>query len=558
MKLAEQYARVHARLASRAADPLRYWHFAVPRMRDAFGLFAHPRAPISELYARGANGTGKTLTNAAYVLACLQKRREFDGVALPQWRGKVEGVFLSLDYKAQKLSVQPAILKLLGKWPHHARYTGDVLSTVAIMPVNGSSDESEWSTLTLLSEENKRAGVGVRADVVAFDEPPEIEILRELRKAAHAGRRGIRVIGATPTIRRQWAPLKDEYGDSPRSSLRRVGPDWAEVRWSLDEVADWVLSPAEKDKLKREYGRDRKRRDPLYDARVFGDYIDASGSCPFDIDTLLAMLDECVDPELVEWPVSAEEGGEEAESRVARRVTVEVYAKPRKSRSYYVTIDPSSGTDDGLHDPYEIEIAELGSGDLVARCGGYLSGRTVGILAAGLARQYHDALIDVEVNDRWGVNVVEGCYAASYANFARERRELRPGEWSNEIGFHNTAQSRPVIIGSIQAWIEARRAGIRYAECRSRFVLQSLLDCILDETGKIVAAPGLHDEPLICWGQMLRKAVTRSGRLMPELYARERTPDEVLAALIRGEGEEEESDAPFGQVWKPARERPRI
>jgi len=523
-------------------DPLSVWHFAVTRLREAFGLFS-VRNPIEELHLRACNVGTKTETLAAWFIACLQKRQSLDGVAIPQWRGAVHAAQLVRDYKQQVLSVQPAYLRLLGRWPHRPRYKGEILSSLLVMPVGGNPrDETGWSVVHFLSQENRRSGLGVRADLIGFDEPPIMEILRELRKAAHAGRRLIIVIAETPVIGSQWRPLLSDYGDCPRSSIRRVDQERAEVRWSLAEVSDSVLPPAAKDKLRRKYALEPF----LADAREHGDYRSTEGLCPFHIPTLQEMLDACTEPDTIQWKITQEADDATGRTRISRSVPVEVWEHAKVDESYLVTIDPSSGIDDNLHDPYELEVTKLGSGDLVLRAGGYLSGYLVGVLAAGIARQYNNAPIDPEVNDRWGVNVVEGVNASRYANFARERRELRPGEWSNEIGFHNTGKSRPLIIGALQAWIDARRAGIKYATCPSRKVIETLLDCILDEAGKIVGAPGVHDECLIVRGQALRRAVRRVGMDIPESNAPVRTRDQELAAMIRGEPAGGEHEPPYG------------
>lgn len=539
---------MRAGLAIRQREPLSVFHFAVPRLREAFALLADPHNPISELHAIGPNKGSKTYSDAAYVVACAQKRETLDGVPLPKWRGPIECVQMVLDYPQQLLSVQPAYMKALGQWPHHARYVGATLKTLHIMPVGGSpTDEREWSVVHFLSSEGRRKrgtrGLGVRADVVCFDEPPDMETLRELRKAAHSGRRLVLLLGYTPTVRSQWGPVIADIGEhigSPASRDRivRIDRRRAAVRWSLADVSDNVLSKAEKDDLLLSYlgpAMDFDHPlDPLARARWFGDAIDTSGLCPFHIPTLQAMLDACTDPEIVQWKITQEADAESGRARVTRSIPVEVWGHAQIDKSYHEPIDPSSGVDDSMHDPFELEVAEMGSGDLQARAGGYVSGYLVGVLSAGIARQYNNARIDPEVNDRWGVNVVEGVHASRYGNFSRERRELRPGEWSDEIGFHNTAKSRPLIIGAIQAWVESWRVGIKYARCPSRKIIQTLLDCILDEKGKIVGAPGHHDECLIVWGQCLRRTVSRMGRDIPDSNPPIRTRDQELLDEIMG------------------------
>jgi len=557
----ELIARARAGLDLKPRDPLSYWHFAVPRLRDAFALFADPD-PIDELHGRACNVGTKTESFAAYALACLQKRPTLDGVPIPRWKGRVEAVQLVLDYKQQLLSVQPAYERLLGRWPKHVHKTGTVWESISVMPFGGRPDsQSGWSIIHFLSQKNLTSGIGVRADVVMFDEPPNISILRELRKAPHAGRQMVLGIGETPTIRRQWAELARDYGDTPRRTLRRVDQERAECRWSMDEVADWVLSPEEKAKLLRKYlGADMDLshpRDPLALARIHGDYCNTEGSCPFHIPTLEAMLAECVDPlETFGWPISQE--GIERETggrpKVTRHVPVEVWRRPRPAESYLITIDPSSGVDDSDHDPYDLQVTEIGTGDLVLEAGGYLPGYVVGLLAAGIARQYNNAAIDPEVNDRWGVNVVEGVHAARYGHFARERRELKPGEWADEIGFHNTQKSRPIIIGSIQTWVDAWQAGVRYAKCPSRKVIETLLDCILDQDGKVVGAPGVHDERLIVRGQALRRTVKRRGMDIP--YGDPPVLSKAEKLIQKVMGTQDAFEPPGG--GRAVRERPRV
>src|SRR3990172_7482943 len=147
--LAESYTKIRRFNAMRDSDPLRWWHFAVPRLKEAFALLGQG---LTELHARGPNKGTKTQTTAAFVMACLQKRLTLDGVPLPQWKGPVEAVQLMLDYPQQLLSVQAAYLKVLGDWPHHPQKDGEILKALRIKPVNGSSDQATWSVIHFLSQ----------------------------------------------------------------------------------------------------------------------------------------------------------------------------------------------------------------------------------------------------------------------------------------------------------------------------------------------------------------------------------------------------------------------
>lgn len=472
--------------------------------------------PITELLLQGPNVGGKTEAEYAVGLACLQKRRSLDGVPMPQWRGKVDAISLELDYPTQRLSSQQTVLRLIGEWPHRAKWKGDdILSSVMIQPVNGNSDVSSWSTLTFMSQENRRTGTGIRADIVLGNEPPVEGIWREVRKARHAGRRGIRIIGMTPINRRQWEWVKNDYGDRPRDVVTRVGRHWAVARWSL-----WhnkALGADHIEQLLVEYGRDKPkdRRDPLYDARVHGDFIDTTGLCPFNVPALLRMLDECVEPEVREWQITREVSGANGLVHKVVKVLVHVLADAVAGMTYYEDIDPSKGIYSPTHDPGGILVSEMGTGNDMAMYEGYIGSYGLGVLGAGLARQYLNATVDPESNSGWAEGVLRGLSDSGYGNIASTPRMLQPGKWESRLGFETTNTTRPAMIEAIQEWIEAYDAGMPYARCRFRRIIQTLLDTILDGDGKPVAAPGFHDEFLILKGQSLRK--TRLRRVDPNL-----------------------------------------
>ncbi len=518
-------------LASKKSDPLAWWVFGVERLRDAFRLFT-AADPIDELHLRACNLGTKTETGAAWMLACLMKLPLLDSVPIPQWTGSVEGAQFVLDYKQQLLSVQPAYLRLLGAWPNHPRYSGEILTSLRIKPLGGDDDESKWSVLHFISQENKRSGVGFRTDIASFDEPPAIEVLREMRKSGHANRRSIRIIPETPIKRRQWAPLREDYGDTPRRCIRRIDKERAEARWSLDEVADWIIPRERKEALRRIYATD-----PYRAAREHGDYANAEGSCPFDEATIYAMMDAwCVTPKLrtIQVPVEAATG----QPKRTIPMEVEYWEPPKIDKEYYQDIDPASGIDDNKHNPLGLHLSNDNTGDLLVRWNGYEAPYTVGGLAAALHRHYNSAWTDIEMMDSWGINVERGYRDGGGGCLCRERRELRAGEWSNETGFRVRAQTRAVWVGCIQEWIAAFKAGAPYAICRSRAVFECLLDMELDERDKPVAGPGIaHAEDFVLLGQKLAR-LQRFKADAPALHVPQPTETQALASLIRGQDDD--------------------
>jgi hypothetical protein len=537
-ELGRRLIRVKQGLALRERDPLALWHHSSEQSREATALTNE----VDEIHARAANKGGKTEWEYAVGLAILQKRPSLDGVPLPQWRGRVEGVSLELDHEQQKLSSQQTILRLLGKWPHHAKHVGDALKTLRIMPVSGDADESRWSTLTFMSQKNMSTGKGIRADLVLGNEPPREDIWREMRKAAHAGRRIVRIIGETPTKRREWSWIKDDYGDCPRDSIRRQ-QNRAEVRWSLHH--NTALSADETKALLAEYWGDPSREypaDPLYDARVFGDYIDTTGLCPFDIVALNHMLEECIPPSERQWTITREVDGDDGRVKAQTKVLISVLKDPEPGKSYYLDVDPSKGINDRSHDPGGILVSEMGSGEDVAMYEGYVGSYGLGSLAAGLARQYNNSLVDPESNSGWAEGVMRGLGDAGYGNIARTRKMGTEGRWETLWGFATTDVTRPAMIEEIQSWAAAYASGIHYAPCRFRRIIETLLDVILDENGKPVASPGQHDEFMILKGQSLRKTVARRldqnlarpARLLPAKPKAEQTLDDLIKRAVNG------------------------
>ncbi|HMI36949.1 MAG TPA: hypothetical protein VK505_04920 [Steroidobacteraceae bacterium] len=525
------------------SDPLAYWTHAAPQLREATRLTTQ----VTEISVRAPAGGGKTEWGTAIVLGCAEGRRELDGIPLPFWSGRVDALELARDYNEQKLASQQTYLRLLGNWPHKIRWSGnDIVSSIRVRHADSSDDLATWSLIDFRSQENRHAGVGVRADIVRGDEPPYEEIWHEVRKAAHANRRALRLLTFTPIKRSEWWWLQREYGDGPRSRVRRVGKHWAEVRYSLKD--NTILSAARKAELIDGYEREGK----LIEARVHGDYVSTEGSCPFDEKTLFAMMEAwCTPPERRRITIPVEDPNGRATG--SETVTVEVWAPPRQGLSAYQVIDPASGIDDNAHNPAGLHVSDDDSGDLLVRWNGYVAPYSLGALAAALGRHYGGAATDIEMKDHWGINVVRGYQEAGGTGLCYETRELRPEVWAKEVGFDVKAETRAIWIGCIQEWIAAFKAGSPYAICRSRAVFECLLDMELDDKDRPVAGPGIaHAEDFVLLGQALRR-LDRPRHADPKLYVPGPTQAEIQMRTLFGP---EPRARRSGSMLKPALRRP--
>jgi hypothetical protein len=121
--------------------------------------------------------------------------------------------------------------------------------------------------------------------------------------------------------------------------------------------------------------------------------------------------------------------------------------------------------------------------------------------------------------------VLRGLADSGYGNVAHTQRPMYAGRVEVRPGFETTVKTRPAMIEAGQEWVEAHRIGAPYARCRFRRVIEAFRQTILDLNGKVVAAPGYHDEFVILKGQALR---TRRRRFDPN-SVRHRPPRRVLA-----------------------------
>jgi hypothetical protein len=493
--------RIRYGLSLREKDPLAFWHYANDTYRTAVASLADGL----EVFVRAGNKAGKTEMGSAAVVAMLQGRDTLDGVPLPKLPARAIGAVLVLDHQQQVMSVQPAYLRQLGTWPHEVGWksrANNIIGTIKIKQVGGSDDVRRWSTLHFVSQENPNATVGARLHVAHADEPPKEHIWNEVRARGHAGQPFIRLITATPLIRRQWAYLKKQF---PEEYTGQAFRGRIELRVSVYD--NKFLSVKDKAELENLYSDD-----PLREARLHGDYIDASGKCPFDPSTLAFLLQKCEPFRVKAFRVLRESDTAEGRTQRDEQIEVEVLEDRDPEEAYYIPLDASAGIDDDKHDPCCLHVWSRGVRGLprlVARYNGYIGAYGLGALAAELAKHYNHALVDPETSGGWGAPALSALANFGYGNVAKAKRELRPGEWAVELGFKTSEATRPAMIASLQEWIRSERDRAPIATISHGEVIRCLQDIVLNEKGKPIAAPGLHDEDMILAGQALRRLAVR-------------------------------------------------
>lgn len=458
------------KLDSQADDPLLWFrwpsenHRQIPRSLHA----------ENETYVRAPQQAGKTLAGAALCVAWAQGREELDGESLTMLGTPNVGALLVHSYKLASESSIKALLEMLGNWDFKPE-SGSQGTTLAfrIRPkTSRSKDPKKWSRLMILTEEGPLPS-GLRLDYVWADEPPKWRYWEELRGRGKRNRPLLRLITATPIERVRWEPLRREFtgkGFPGKDGL-------SEVRLKLED--NRFLGPAHIANLKRMWVNDEHM-----EAKLNGDYVDNAGLCPFE--STKAMRDG-----LKLWESNCTEGEPWKDFP-----DLKVWFPPESGEEYFVLCDLSAGMQDRKkeHDPCAIVVISRQRPRLCAAYTGYLPPQKTGELAVKIAMEWNEGMVVHENNGGWGLSFLHG--VGDYGNLYVDLRGDRvTGQVSNRIGWTTTATSRGTLIGSLQQAISEN--GI---EVRSLEVVEQLRTVIVGPDGKIVAAPGYHDEYMIVMG----------------------------------------------------------
>jgi len=458
-----------------------------------------------------------------------------DGEPVPPIHTPNIGFVFIGDYKSGKEGVQAAYLAALGDHPHHTVSVAGLLDYIGVIYVKPdgctSNEVREWSKIYFITQQGE-APEGARIDWAHADEPPIEKFWREARFRGRANHPLYLFITATPLYRSQWEWLKRDFpikSDSPDGDrVTVVGTVYDNTALSAEHIA----------RLEQ-----LVKGDPLEAARLRGDFVDVEGKSPFDYDALQRWMAKTADPG--SRPDVLIEAEQETDSgRVITKIQVryDCWEPPEAGEQYLVICDPSLGIRDALHDPAAIHVYSRRNPRLVARYNDYLPGFALGNLAGFLAHKYNRALVDVDVTGGYGEPVLNALARMRYMNVNSDDYADKPGSLSKRLGFRITAANRSEMIGAIQrALLED---SIRVW---SEDVVRCLMDVSIDPAGKVLAAPGKHDEDLICLGRAAHLLEMR-----PVAKARRQgKPGQHLADFMKllGMSPPKQGGAPIPEAW---------
>lgn len=526
---------MHAGLASAKADPQALFTCTSAEQRRFIAELRY-----GEIYLHSGNLWGKTTIGARVGVALARGSRSLDGVDLPALPSPNVGLVFSLDYKQQRLSVQPAYLAAVGDWPHTEEWNGQTLVSMRVKPEGCRSENpKDWSLILFYSQENRRAGVGARGNWCHFDEPPRIDTLREVRKMGEANSVFVSYITATPLNRAGWYPLREDYpleheGKWHQGRLRLRAPAFNPDDPDDMSIGNAALTPQKRRELLNAYANDPHRV-----ARITGLEIDTSGASPWKVnfEELRRWLAACTAPEeVLDWRVSREILTPQGKKLVTEVVEVDVWENFEPACVYRIFADTSKGIDDDEHDPGMAQVVNMTRGTQAARYRGYLGEYGLGVLAAGMSREWGGARCDPAVTGGYGEAFLTGYSAAGGTNLVSHTTYDAQGHARHHVGFTENAEVNHLHAAAIREALVASEQGHPWLTIRCKEDVLELMDLVIDRKGRVDHEDGKHNESFTTLGRAAAALMPRRGQRIEKPARSTRVPESPLVKLRRDLG----------------------
>lgn len=485
-----------------------------------------------QCYWHAANSGAKTRSLVALDLAFLSGRSSlmaWDGtpIPIPVIQPPVAGGLIIPSYKVTAGSALEALRALLGDWAHHEGVVSGAQDAVGILYVkhrrNRSDDYRKWSRLYVFPHDGE-VPEALRLDFVHADEPPPWRIWDAAANRAKAGRPFFRYIGATPIERRFWQWLRDYF---PRPH-RKIEAGRLRLQSSIYD--NRALTPADIARAEETNANSPHRR-----ARLFGEHVDISGSCPFDGERLHELLTRARDG----VPHAALEALRDGASfmRLVRheRGQVEVWGEPAALDRVLVLADPSSGSRDPDKLDHEQETNPAGliavsiaRRALLARFNGYVTPPELALLARALCNRYRSWIFVPEMNGGWGEECLRSFMASPRApgSDGMVYQDVDPtstiGNAATRVGWWQSANRVGATVAALQRAILEQSL-----ELPSRDAIENLMSVRFDDKDRAVQGSGRgpHGEDMRLLGMacsiMENPALAVAGVPARELAAHE-------------------------------------
>ena len=472
-------------LAGIRSDPIAAFRFSSKAQRDFVGAFHD----FDEVALQAGNQAGKTTIGAIFFVALMRGKTSLCGdivgvegvierhpdVTLPLIGVPASFLVLAQGREMSKESVIRSVREAVGEHPHHIEHNGNNIAAIWVKPDKSRSDDwHDWSRMRFFVEDGQSVA-GMRLDGVWGDEPPKWPLWEELRMRGKSNRKFLRAITFTPIDKPRWKPVINDFKGCEKGR---------------DGKILLRMSVYDNKRLSQEHLRavERASKGHLQKAKLYGDPVDTTGSCPFDSEHLAKWRARCFDPLRTE----------EFTLFSGKKVAVQIWKEPEPDEPYMVVADPSSGVEDEEQerDPAGIIVVGRRSRCVVARYNGYIIAGELGRLSVHLAKLYNRALLVWERNSGYGEAFYQGI--GEYGNvYIEHHLDSRGIPLADRLGWYTTATTRGTLIGALQKALATDGSLYLWSE----EAVESLSNVVFKRDGiRMEAGAGSHDEDMIILG----------------------------------------------------------
>lgn len=507
-------------------DPLAGFEFHSERQKLAVELVCRQ----IEVYVRAPNKWGKTKVFAALGTSFARGRRVLGKprsgpddpnpgeVQLPTLPIPNVGVVLMQSYGQGAESVVGAYKKALGRFGTKMKKLPGGLGNVGLIMVKTAlcqhADREECDNCSKIYFVSGQGvpSTGFHCDWIHGDEPPNEDHWRELRFRSEGNAAFYSMISATPIKKSGYAWLQRDFA----GCLNQVYNERYEMVGRLED--NRFLTREYVARLKR-----KARNDPFERARLYGEYVDVTGSCPFNSAGLSEAEARAEQPaRYAAVPTFGQGFTEDGEREVVWALrehaqgAIEIWEPWKERERWIMAVDPSSGAknpdksdDQQLLNPAGINMVSVRGKRHALRFNGYMPPRELGQMARAICAHYRDdVLLVVEMNAGWGDSFLLG-FGLDYPHIYREHRVAESGVRQRfKVGWYQSMQKKAVLVGAITDAIGGGSDNPGWLDLRSAAVVSKLrlVQAIDDEKKKSVrwdegrGGRGSHAEDMITIG----------------------------------------------------------
>ena len=314
---------------------------------------------------------------------------------------------------------------------------------------------------------------GAGKQIIGFDEEPPKEVYSEANIRVEAGK-DLLIRGAmTPD---PFKGLTWTYHDILQNKDRLADPS---------DLRLWTGSIHENPGITaKQKSRIASRKDAWeLEVRFEGHYISGLGRCAFDGEGLLHLRQGVLTP---------------VETRSKIGGTVNIWEPPVSGAGYVIGIDAAEGLEHGDNSVIHVVKRDL-TPKLVASYAGKMDPDELGKLAMGLADEYNEAWVMIEMNNH-GFSVMSIFRAAGYGNLYTEKSFDKWGaKESRKWGWYTNATTRPILVDEIA--LEVREKLIEIPDIET---IAEMGTFVINAKGKAEAQHGCKDDRVIALGLALQ------------------------------------------------------